>query len=52
MASAPSNHPLEPWTHGSQEFEDMVVEFDAKGMDNHIIKEMAGDTISTQEKMM
>ena len=44
--------PLEPWKHGSQAFQDMVVEFDAKGMDYHIIKEMAGDPISTQEKMM
>ena len=47
-------HPisLEPWKHGSQAFLDMVVEFDAKGMDYHIIKEMAGDPISRHEKMM
>lgn len=44
--------PLEPWKHGSQAFQDMVAEFDAKGMDYHIIKEMAGDPISIQEKMM
>ena len=44
--------PLEPWKQGSQAFQDMVAEFDAKGLDYHIIKQMAGDPISTQEKMM
>ena len=44
--------PLEPWKYGSQAFLDMVAEFDAKGMDYHIIKEMVGDPISTHEKMM
>jgi len=44
--------PLEPWKHGSQKFQDLVAEFEPKGMDYHIIKEMAGDPISTQEKMM
>lgn len=44
--------PLEPWKHGSQKFQDMVAEFNPKGMDYFIIKEMAGDPISIQEKMM
>jgi len=44
--------PNEPWKHGSQRFMDMAVELDAKGLDYHIIKQMAGDTISIQEKMM
>ncbi len=44
--------PLEGWKRGSQKFQDMVEEFEPKGMDYHIIKEMAGDPISIQEKMM
>ena len=44
--------PLEPWKYGSKNFQDMVEEFEPKGMDYHIIKQMAGDPISTQEKMM
>ena len=44
--------PNEPWKHGSQTFLDMAEELGAKGLDFHIIKQMAGDTISTQEKMM
>jgi len=43
---------VEPWRHGSQKFLDMVEELNAKGMDFHIIKQMAGDDISIQEKMM
>ena len=50
MASAPTNHPLEPLTQARQSFEDTVVEFD--GIDYFISKEMAGDTVTTQEKMM
>ena len=42
----------EPWKQGSQKFLDMIEEFDAKGLDYHIIKQMAGDDISIQEKMM
>ena len=40
----------EPWKQGSQKFLDMIEEFDAKGLDYHIIKQMAGDDISIQEK--
>jgi len=44
--------PIEPWKQGSQKFLEMTEEFNAKGLDYHIIKEMAGDVISIQEKMM
>ena len=44
--------PSEPWKHGSQSFMDMAKELDVKGLDYHIIKQMAGDTISVQERMM
>ena len=44
--------PIEPWKQGSQKFLDMTEEFGAKGLDYHIIKQMAGDVISIQEKMM
>lgn len=44
--------PSETWKHGSQKFMDMAKELCVKGLDYHIIKKMAGDTISIQEKMM
>ena len=44
--------PNETWKNGSQRFMDMAKELYAKGLDYHIIKQMAGDTISIQEKMM
>ena len=44
--------PIEPWKHGSQKFLEMAEELNAKGLDYHIIKQMAGDTISVQEQMM
>ena len=43
---------METWKQGSPKFLDMVEEFGAKGLDYHIIKVMAGDFISNQEKMM
>ena len=42
----------ESWRQGTQKFLDMAEELNAKGMDFHIIKQMAGDDISIQEKMM
>ena len=44
--------PQEPWKHGSQKFLDMVKEIEPKGLDYHILKQMSGDTINIQEKMM
>ena len=43
---------IEPWKGGSQKFLDMANELNAKGLDYHIIKQMAGDKISIQEQMM
>ena len=42
----------EPWRDGSETFIEMAKDLHAKGLDYHIIKQMAGDTISVQEKMM
>ena len=42
---------IEPWNIGSDLFQDMVKVFNPKGLDIYFIKQLAGDTISTQEKM-
>ena len=44
--------PIELWKGGTQKFLNMAKELNAKGLDYHIIKQMAGDTISVQEQMM
>ena len=44
--------PNELWKNGSQRFMDMAKELNAHGMDYYIIKQIADDTISIQEKMM
>ena len=43
--------PIEEWKQGSQNFQNMIKEFGAKGLDFSIIKQMAGDHIDIKEQM-